>query len=64
MRCKACDKIMEDTEIIWDEERKEHEELCSKCLKIINDLDKEEFVDEEDDIDSLVYIDIEEISND
>ena len=45
MRCKACDKVMEDTEIIWNEELKEHEELCSKCLKLIHDYEEEDKYD-------------------
>ena len=31
MRCKSCDSILSSSEIIWDEEIKEHEELCRKC---------------------------------
>lgn len=31
MRCKACDSPLLPREIIWDDDRKEHEELCSKC---------------------------------
>mgnify|MGYP001549578160 CR=1 FL=1 len=41
MRCKACDNILEDKEIVWYEERQEHEEFCSSCkldlLKILDD---------------------------
>jgi hypothetical protein len=31
MRCKACDSIMDANEILWDEEQKQHEELCRRC---------------------------------
>jgi len=35
MRCKACDTILEEFEIIWDQERREYEELCKKCRMTI-----------------------------
>lgn len=31
MRCKACDSILEESEIIWYPEKNEHEELCRAC---------------------------------
>lgn len=31
MRCKACNAILLPAEIIWDEGRLTHEELCRKC---------------------------------
>lgn len=31
MRCKACNEIMSEKEIVWYEERGEHEEFCSGC---------------------------------
>lgn len=60
MRCKACDKIMEESEIIWKEEEGEHEELCSKCLKIINKFEEES--DEEFDLTTIIgELDLEEL---
>ena len=41
MRCKSCDSVMEETDIVWYNDIEEHEELCSKCLKIIHDLETE-----------------------
>lgn len=32
MRCQACNAILQAHEGKWDEERGEHESLCSKCL--------------------------------
>lgn len=31
MRCKACDKVMDEDEIIWVPDRNLHEELCKHC---------------------------------
>ena len=39
MRCKACDEIMKEDEIIWIEEFSMHEELCRKCRKSLADDD-------------------------
>lgn len=41
MRCKCCDEIMKESEIIWDDKLKMHEELCSKCLKIVRGFEEE-----------------------
>ena len=38
MRCKSCNEIMTENEIVWYEERKEHEEFCSSCKAILFDL--------------------------
>lgn len=35
MRCKACNSIMEENEIIWIEELGMHEELCTHCKRIV-----------------------------
>ena len=41
MRCKCCNEIMTEAEIIWYEERKEHEEFCASCKsKLFDDLDE------------------------
>lgn len=56
-RCKACDSVMEDSEIIWKEEECEHEELCSKCLKLIRQYE------EEDDFDVTTIIDVSNITD-
>lgn len=42
MRCKSCNAIMEPDEIIWYEEYQTHEELCSRCLDIMHELDDSE----------------------
>lgn len=42
MRCKSCNAIMEPDEIIWYEEYLTHEELCSRCLDIMHELEDEE----------------------
>ena len=55
MRCKSCNEIMTENEIVWYEERKEHEEFCSSCKAVLFDLldeyapvgDKENDVPEE-----------------
>lgn len=36
MRCKSCDSILSSSEIIFDEETKEHEELCRKCRQTLS----------------------------
>lgn len=35
MRCKSCDSILEENEIVWYEEEQTHEELCSTCLNMV-----------------------------
>mgnify|MGYP003109798635 FL=1 len=47
MRCKACDKIMMPSEILWRPELKAHEELCKTCrydmgLDIVSEKELEE----------------------
>ena len=47
MRCKACDKIMLPSEILWKPELKAHEELCKICrndmgLDIVSEKELEE----------------------
>ena len=36
MRCKACNAVLEPSEIIWNEKTKEHEELCKSCREILD----------------------------
>jgi hypothetical protein len=31
MRCKACDEVLDEQEIIWVPGRNQHEELCKSC---------------------------------
>ena len=31
MRCKACDTVLKEEEIIWREKRKQWEDLCTVC---------------------------------
>jgi hypothetical protein len=38
-RCKSCDSILEESEIVWIEEKQQHEDLCRCCRKIIFDLE-------------------------
>ena len=41
-RCKACDAMMDASEILWDEEHQQHEELCRRCrdaVRIDDDID-------------------------
>lgn len=61
MRCKACDKVMEDTEIIYYEDIGEHEELCSGCLKLVRQYEEEEDLDllKNEEVDVTTIIDIE-----
>lgn len=58
MRCKACDSVLEETEIIWKEEEQCHEELCSKCLKLIHKYEEEE------DLTTIIDISVEETYDD
>lgn len=37
-RCKACDNPLSESEIIWREDIKQHEELCRKCRAEVYDL--------------------------
>lgn len=38
-RCKACDSVFTEGEIIWDESIKEHETLCRVCRTSLNNED-------------------------
>ena len=42
MRCKACDALLDKHECQWDEELKEHEDMCYICRGIIADAEAEE----------------------
>jgi len=46
-RCRACDAILEESEIIWKPDVKRHEDLCRCCRKIIFDLESNESLDVE-----------------
>lgn len=37
MRCRACNDVMQETDIIWDEERGQHEDLCGPCRLAVLD---------------------------
>lgn len=41
MRCKACDEVMEEHEIIWHEDWGIHEELCIRCRKKLQEEDED-----------------------
>lgn len=36
-RCKSCNAIMQEREIVWIAEEQRHEELCMKCINSIYD---------------------------
>ena len=48
MRCLACDNILKDSEIIYYEDRKAHEELCRSCRDIISKNFGEGFLTDEE----------------
>lgn len=35
-RCKACDRVMSESEIIWNDDAQLHEELCRKCRNAVH----------------------------
>ena len=35
-RCKACNKILSESEIIWNEDAQLHEELCRRCRNAVH----------------------------
>lgn len=35
-RCKACDEVMQDTEIIWRTHLNVWEDLCRRCRAIVD----------------------------
>jgi hypothetical protein len=37
MRCKACDVVMTEQEIIWDPDKGVHEDLCKRCRAAAED---------------------------
>ena len=45
-RCKACDAILEEHEIVYKEEEGQMEELCSVCLAIIYKSEEEDVIEE------------------
>lgn len=42
MRCKSCNKILKENEIIWRPEQGQHEELCMSCRNIVFNLSEED----------------------
>ena len=40
--CKACDAPLQEHEIVWYEDLGKHEDLCSKCLTVVRELEEEE----------------------
>lgn len=41
MRCRACDKPLKSSEIIWRQDLGQHEDLCRKCRNYIHtEMDK------------------------
>lgn len=50
-RCKACDNVLKENEIVWREEIKQHEELCLLCRQASLGFDVEalEYIDTIDD---------------
>ena len=57
-RCRACDAVLTENEIVWDEERQAHDDLCYICKGIIADAEYEEVssVYKEDTFDDLMPI--------
>lgn len=46
MRCKCCNNIMQEHEIIWYESIKQHEDLCLSCrYKLRDELRDESVID-------------------
>ena len=37
MRCKACDVVMTEQEVIWDPDKGVHEDLCKRCRAAAED---------------------------
>lgn len=58
MRCKCCDKAMDEHEIIWYEDRQEHEDMCVSCRHTVLEMEFQHVVDtfnpDDDIIDQLV----------
>lgn len=57
MRCKACNEILTEKEIIWDEERGEHEEFCLCCrIKMFEYMQPEDIMSTDvTDLDGVEY---------
>ena len=55
-RCKACDAVLDKHEIVWDEELKQHEDMCHVCRGIVADAEYEEVLSVygEDTFDDLI----------
>jgi len=41
-RCRQCNSILKGYEMAWSEERKEHNDTCTKCLslEVSDDIDQ------------------------
>ena len=44
MRCKCCNNVLEETEIIWYEDRLDHEDFCVMCRNKFRDEQADENV--------------------
>jgi hypothetical protein len=45
MRCKCCDKTLEEYEIIWYEDIQQHEDLCTECKTVVYEMESQHVVD-------------------
>ena len=45
MRCKCCNKVLEESEIIWYEDIKEHEDMCLACRNSVLEMESQHVVD-------------------
>jgi hypothetical protein len=54
MRCKSCDEVMKASEILWYEDIGEHESLCTRCRKIVDESDDVITTITEDEIDNSI----------
>ena len=41
-RCKGCNAILKETEIVWRADIQQHEDLCLKCRKEVYEIDIED----------------------
>ena len=63
-RCKACDAILNKYEMEWDDETKQHDDMCYVCRGIVLDCEREEAFMMFDDDDASEIINTVSIKSD
>ncbi len=54
MRCKACNDVLQENEIVYDTDRENHEELCKNCQEAILKAEFEQDLEDEKELERII----------